>query len=167
MIGIIMNDITYFPIIEKIKEKYPTCNIYICRKETEESIKLLIEKNCQIIITTNKNLLLKRKKYPDISFLTLTNLNNNAYLLENNDLLNYINQGKEKEIRKLLVDLNIPKDKVIYIMNPKYLFIKHIIKEYYNNKIEDSTNLLLEEIAQIMYKQKNNKNCETTVSFLN
>ena len=62
MIGIIMNDITYFPIIEKIKEKYPTCNIYICRKETEESIKLLIEKNCQIIITTNKNLLLKKKK---------------------------------------------------------------------------------------------------------
>ena len=166
MIGIIMNDITYFPIIEKIKEKYPTCNIYICRKETEESIKLLIEKNCQIIITTNKNLLLKRKKYPDISFLTLTNPNhNNIYLLENNDLLNYINQGKEKEIRKLLVDLNIPKDKVIYIMNPKYLFIKHIIKEYYNNKIEDSISNLIDEI--ILLKKKINFNQKGEVLYLN
>ena len=165
MIGIIMNDITYFPIIEKIKEKYPTCNIYICRKETEESIKLLIEKNCQIIITTNKNLLLKRKKYPDISFLTLTNLNNNAYLLENNDLLNYINQGKEKEIRKLLVELNIPNDKVIYIRNPKYLFIKHIIKEYYNNKIEDSISNLIDEI--ILLKEKINFNQKGEVLYLN
>ena len=166
MIGIIMNDITYFPIIEKIKEKYPACNIYICRKETEESIKLLIEKNCQIIITTNKNLLLKRKKYPDISFLTLTNPNhNNIYLLENNDLLNYINQGKEKEIRKLLVELTIPKDKVIYIRNPKYLFIKHIIKEYYNNEVEDSISNLINEI--ILLKKKINFNQKGEVLYLN
>lgn len=165
MIGIIMNDITYFPIIEKIKEKYPTCNIYICRKETEESIKLLIEKNCKIIITLNKELLSKEKKYPDISFLTLTNLNSNAYLLENNDLLNYINQGKEKEIRKLLVELNIPKDKVIYIRNPKFLFIKHIIKEYYNNKIEDSISNLIDEI--ILLKEKIIFNQKGEVLYLN
>ena len=165
MIGIIMNDIAYFPIIEKIKEKYPTCNIYICRKETEESIKLLIEKNCKIIITLNKELLSKEKKYPDISFLTLTNLNSNAYLLQNNDLLNYINQGKEKEIRKLLVELTIPKDKVIYIRNPKFLFIKHIIKEYYNNKIEDSISNLIDEI--ILLKEKIIFNQKGEVLYLN
>ncbi len=150
MIGIIMNDITYFTLIERIRKNYPTCNIYICRKETEESIHLLKEKNCKIIITLNKELLSKEKKYPDISFLTLDNfIEENDYLLDDIDILKNISTGNEQEIRKRLISLNIPKDKVIYINNPKYLFIKHLIKEYYNNPIKDNIDKLIDEIERL------------------
>ena len=136
MIGIIGSELIAFPIIERIKEKYPECNIFV---STNSSI--LKEKGCQMILDTRK----KRKL-------------ENVYLLDNKELIEAIKKGKEQEVKRIFKEIKIPKNQTIYLENPILLWVKKEIEMSFENTIIDSVEVFIKQLEEEI--RKKNLNCK-------
>ena len=150
MIGIIDQVINSYIIIDKIRESFP--NISICvytGNDIEKGIELLTNNKCNMIIVSNVLEISEyQEKYPKIFFLTLKSMEKNGYILSSNELLKYIDQGKEKKIKELLMNQEILEDTII-LEYPKLQWIKHLIQEVYSKKnIIDNLDLLIENIKE-------------------
>ena len=146
MIGIIEDKLTAFSIADKIHNKYSQVDIYLFDGDINKGIEILKNKGC-IIIITNSNI------NCTIPVISLNNNNpNNTYNLNDKELIDYIEQGNIKLVKKFLNNLNIKEDTII-LNNPKLLYIESIIKEYFpNKKIINNIDYLLDELDK--YKSK-------------
>lgn len=150
MIGIINQDISTYIIIEKIRNNFPKIDIYWLKEEKniEKSILLLEEKNCKIIIVPS---IKKKPQQKDITILSLEKNQKEGYVLDQKELKDAIQNRKEENIKKILKEMNIPKDKIIRIMDPSILWVEKLIKEIYpNNNIETNIEELIEKIKQVI-----------------
>ncbi len=63
-------------------------------------------------------------------------------------LIQAVEQGNQDKVNNILNELKI-EEEIIYIDNPKLLFIKTILQDKYpNKKITDSIDIIIEEINQ-------------------
>ena len=169
MIGIIEKELNAFSIIEYIKRKYPMININIwyLKEDIEEGIKKL-QKDCKIIIIpSNSNKSILKEKYQNISFINIREIKiDNAYFLEEPQLLKAVEEGNEEKVRTILKTLNIEKNKTILINNLELLWIKPIIQEIYENHILCNIELLLEDLEKELETRKISINQEGKVNII-
>jgi hypothetical protein len=153
MIGIIETDLKAFSIIEIIKKKYPKVNIkiYSLDNNIEKGI-IKLQDTCKIIVIPSQDDIKQlENKYPNISFLSVKPLiKENSYILDDTNIIELIHNGNEKEIREVLKQLVIPKDKTIIINNPELLWIQSIIKEVLPNPIINTFDSFIEELEEII-----------------
>ncbi len=151
MIGIIDNEISAYSVIEKLQIEFPNTNIYLYPIDNlEDGIKKLTKKECNFIILKKKQEIANyENKYPNIIFLSEDSLSNkNSFLLNNPLLIQAVEQGNQDKVNNILNELKI-EEEIIYIDNPKLLFIKTILQDKYpNKKITDSIDIIIEEINQ-------------------
>lgn len=148
MIGIINNVMSAYSVAEKIKKFFPYVSIYLYIEDNvDRGIDLL--NNCNIIILPNNDKLsFYQEKYPEIVFLTLSVINSNGYVLDDDELLRAITSGNDSMVRELIEKKNI-EDDVIILNNPKLLYIKSIIEDIYTDKkIIDNVDYLVELIKE-------------------
>ena len=153
MIGIIETDLKAFSIIEIIKKKYPKVNIkiYSLDNNIEKAI-IKLQDTCKIIVIPSQDDIKQlENKYPNIAFLSVKPLiKENSYILDDTNIIELIHNGNEKEIREVLKQLVIPKDKTIIINNPELLWIQSIIKEVLPNPIINTFDSFIEELEEII-----------------
>jgi hypothetical protein len=154
MIGIINNELDAYSIIDKITKRFDRVDIYLYKEDVTDInmvINKLIDKGCRVIIMKDKISNIE-KMYPNINFIYLEDIDTyNGYVLDNDNLINAIISGNLVEVRSILSSLNIEKEKVIILNNPKLLFIKSIISEIYkDNKIIDNIGILIDKLVLLI-----------------
>ncbi len=155
MIGIIETELNAFSIMENIKNKYPNINIniYYLKDNIEEGVAKLKDNRIIIVPDIYKKAL--SEKYPNIHFLSLKTLVlKDSYELNQEELVNAIIKGNDKEITNILNTISINKDTVIIINNPILLWIKPKIQEIFSNSISSNIDILLEDLEQVIAKEK-------------
>jgi len=152
MIGIINDKIEAFVILDTIRKKYPTCNIYISSitNSITESISKIKEKCQIIIIPENYNLVDLQTNYPNIYFLKVPKLQEDGYTLDDNALLEAISLGKLDKVEKILNTIST--NQTIILNNPKLLLIKDLISSKLSNKIMTSMDQLLSDLDYLIKK---------------
>lgn len=151
MIGIINEIMEAYSIAEKINNSFPKINIYLyIDNNIDKGIDLLSNNNCNVIVLpSNLELSYYKKKYSNITFLSLDTYKVDGYVLDDEELFNSIDKHQEQLVRKILDNKKI-EEKTIIINNPKLLFIKNIIEDIYPDKIIiDKIDYLIKEINKI------------------
>lgn len=148
MIGIIDKELSAYSIIDEIKKKYPTIDIYLIKDETnlDKSIEILKNKNCKIVISPEKI-----SNNDSLYFLTYEDIETtNSYVLDSKELIEAVKNANLAKVDDILNNLDIDNNQVIIINNPILLFIKSKINDKYSNKIISSTEKIINDIESII-----------------
>lgn len=163
MIGVISEDKSIYGVLEKIHNKYPTTMIYLYySNDYEKGIEVLKNNNCKVIILPEGII---RNNTSNTIFLSMTSLEKeNAYNLDNKELIEAINSGDEEKVMDILEKLNIKEDTIV-LNNPKLLFIKSIIEDKFNNKnVVDNVSILINQIDE--YESLLEKTKDATIKII-
>lgn len=160
MIGIISSSLKSFIIMDKIRKKYNSIDIYVYNNDLniEDKVYNLVNIGCKIIIvdSINKN----KWDYSDVFFIDLSEVQidiDNPYSFCENDIIKWIEQGNQKMIVDYLSSIKIDDNKTIILKDIRMIFIKNEILKFFSNKIVDSLDGMMMKIDE--YIKINQINC--------
>lgn len=160
MIGIISSSLKSFIIMDKIRKKYNSIDIYVYNNDLniEDKVYNLVNIGCKIIIvdSINKN----KWDYSDVFFIDVSEVQidiDNPYLFCENDIIKWIEQGNQKMIVDYLSSIKIDDNKTIILKDIRMIFIKNEILNFFSNKIVDSLDGMMMKIDE--YIKINQINC--------
>ena len=156
MIGIINSELSAYSILEKIRDKYPTCDIYLYPYVYENILDILpffIEKKCSFLILPKKDKKKVEELYSDIYCFSLEDFFQNS-VFDREDLLKAIREGNLLEVESILNQITVPVEDIIYLNYPELLFIRSLIEKRYPNSIVFSLDNLLCEMDTILVREK-------------
>jgi len=160
MIGIISSSLKSFIIMDKIRKKYNSIDIYVYNNDLniEDKVYNLVNIGCKIIIvdSINKN----KWDYSDVFFIDVSEVQidiDNPYLFCENDIIKWIEQGNQKMIVDYLSSIKIDDNKTIILKDIRMIFIKNEILKFFSNKIVDSLDGMMMKIDE--YIKINQINC--------
>ncbi len=160
MIGIISSSLKSFIIMDKIRKKYNSIDIYVYNNDLniEDKVYNLVNIGCKIIIvdSINKN----KWDYSDVFFIDVSEVQidiDNPYSFCENDIIKWIEQGNQKMIVDYLSSIKIDDNKTIILKDIRMIFIKNEILKFFSNKIVDSLDGMMMKIDE--YIKINQINC--------
>lgn len=160
MIGIISSSLKSFIIMDKIRKKYNSIDIYVYNNDLniEDKVYNLVNIGCKIIIvdSINKN----KWDYSNVFFIDVSEVQidiDNPYSFCENDIIKWIEQGNQKMIVDYLSSIKIDDNKTIILKDIRMIFIKNEILKFFNNKIVDSLDGMMMKIDE--YIKINQINC--------
>ncbi len=160
MIGIISSSLKSFIIMDKIRKKYNSIDIYVYNNDLniEDKVYNLVNIGCKIIIvdSINKN----KWDYSDVFFIDFSEVQidiDNPYSFCENDIIKWIEQGNQKMIVDYLSSIKIDDNKTIILKDIRMIFIKNEILKFFSNKIVDSLDGIMMKIDE--YIKINQINC--------
>ena len=160
MIGIISSSLKSFIIMDKIRKKYNSIDIYVYNNDLniEDKVYNLVNIGCKIIIvdSINKN----KWDYSNVFFIDVSEVQidiDNPYSFCENDIIKWIEKGNQKMIVDYLSSIKIDDNKTIILKDIRMIFIKNEILKFFNNKIVDSLDGMMMKIDE--YIKINQINC--------
>ena len=160
MIGIISSSLKSFIIMDKIRNKYNSIDIYVYNNDLniEDKVYNLVNIGCKIIIvdSINKN----KWDYSNVFFIDVSEVQidiDNPYSFCENDIIKWIEQGNQKMIVDYLSSIKIDDNKTIILKDIRMVFIKNEIHKFFSNKIVDSLDGMMMKIDE--YIKINQINC--------